>query len=145
MLATVQDLGRWGYQGAGVPVAGPIDVYSHRLANRLVGNSETDAALEVTLIGPEIETDAAIVCAVAGAEFEIMVNDSPVRTDQRFAVPAGGRIRFGARRSGARATIAVRGGLDVPLSFGSRATSVSSRMGPFGGRPLVRGDVLAIA
>jgi antagonist of KipI len=145
MLTTVQDLGRWGYQGHGVPVAGPMDVYSHRLANQLVGNRDTDAALEVTLIGPEFEADAEIVCAVAGADFEIAVNGSPARLHQRFAVPAGGRVRFGPRRSGARATIAVHGGIDVPPSFGSRATSVSSRMGPFGGRPLVPGDVLAIA
>jgi antagonist of KipI len=55
MLTTVQDLGRWGRQGDGVPVAGPMDPYSHRLANRLVGNEDTAAALEITLIGPELE------------------------------------------------------------------------------------------
>ena len=55
MLTTVQDLGRWGRQESGVPVAGPMDTYSHRLANRLVGNPEDAAALEITLIGPEVE------------------------------------------------------------------------------------------
>ena len=54
MLTTVQDLGRWGPQSHGVPVAGPMDEYSHRLANRLVGNPAAAAALEVTLIGPEL-------------------------------------------------------------------------------------------
>ncbi|MEP6915358.1 MAG: biotin-dependent carboxyltransferase family protein, partial [Acidobacteriota bacterium] len=61
-----------------------------------------------------------------------------------FAVPAGGRLRFGARRAGTRATLAVQGGFDLPLTFASRATSLVSRMGPFGGRPLARGDRLEI-
>ena len=54
MLTTVQDLGRWGFLASGVPVAGPMDEYSHRLANRLVGNDPSAAALEITLIGPEL-------------------------------------------------------------------------------------------
>ena len=56
LLTTVQDLGRWGHQADGVPVAGPMDPYSHRMANRLVGNDEHAAALEITLAGPELET-----------------------------------------------------------------------------------------
>jgi antagonist of KipI len=144
MLTTVQDLGRWGYQDRGVPVAGPMDAYSHRLANRLAGNADAAAALEVTLVGPELEADAGIVCAVAGAGFELTVDGVAVAMHQPFAVPAGGRLRFGARRSGTRATLAVRGGFDVPPAFGSRATSLVSRIGPFGGRALVRGDLLPI-
>jgi antagonist of KipI len=144
MLTTVQDLGRWGYQNEGVPVAGPMDAYSHRLANRLVGNPDSAAALEVTLMGPELVTDAAIVCAVAGAQFEISVNGVPAAINTAFGMAAGGRLRFGNRLAGARATLAVRGGIDCPPAFGSRATSLISRMGPFGGRALVAGDVLSI-
>jgi antagonist of KipI len=144
LLTTVQDLGRWGYQDRGVPVAGPMDSYSHRLANRLAGNPDDAAALEVTLLGPEIEADDELLCAVAGAHFELTVAGVPAPMHQPFAVAAGSRVRFGPRRSGARATLAVRGGLDVPPTFGSRATSVVSRMGPFGGRPVVRGDTLRI-
>src|SRR5512134_2574481 len=144
MLTTVQDLGRWGYQAEGVPVAGPMDAYSHRYANRLVGNSDGAAALEVTLIGPELEASAAVVCAVAGARFELTVNGAPEATNRAFVVPAGGRLRFGNRLAGARAALAVRGGFDFAPVFGSRATSVISRLGPFGGRPLAAGDVLPI-
>ena len=57
MLTTVQDLGRRGYQGSGVPVSGPMDVYSHRLANAVLGNDPMAAALEVTLLGPELLAD----------------------------------------------------------------------------------------
>ncbi len=71
MLTTVQDLGRWGAQSNGVPVAGPMDEYSHVLANRLVGNPPSAAALEVTLIGPELLANTEVTCAVAGATFAL--------------------------------------------------------------------------
>jgi antagonist of KipI len=144
MLTTVQDLGRWGRQASGVPVAGPMDIYSHRLANRRAGNSEETAALEVTLIGPQLQARGDLVCAVAGADFVVEVNGSRVDTDACFDVAHGATLRFGARRAGARATLAVRGGFDMPATFGSRATSVVSRMGPFGGRALAAGDELPV-
>lgn len=144
MLTTVQDLGRWGHQNLGVPVAGPMDSYSHRLANLLVGNGPSAAALEVTLVGPELLADGNLLCAVAGARFDLFVNDAPAPTGGAFHIPAGGRLRFGNRLAGARAALAVRGGFDVPVVFGSRSTHLVSRMGPFDGRPVAAGTVLPI-
>jgi antagonist of KipI len=144
MLTTIQDLGRWGRQDSGVPVAGPMDWYSHRLANRLVGNDERAAMLEVTLIGPELEADAETVGVVTGAEFDVTVNGMATQAATPFVVPRGGRLRFGARHKGARAMLAFRGGLDVPAIFDSRATSIIARLGPLGGRPLMAGDVLPV-
>ena len=142
MLTTVQDLGRWGYQSDGVPVAGPMDSYSHARANRLVGNPAAASALEITLIGPELEADAETVCAVAGASFEVTVDGQPADMCRPCVVPRGARIRFADRLAGARAAFAVRGGFDVAVVLGSRATSVAARIGPFGGRALRAGDVL---
>ena len=142
MLTTVQDLGRWGHQGSGVPVGGPMDAYSHRRANRLVGNDADAAALEITLIGPELQADADTVCVVCGAVFDATVDGELVDVRRPFSMSAGTRLRFGTRRAGARASLAIAGGVDVPAIFGSRATSVAARMGPFGGRPLAAGDVL---
>ena len=144
LMTTVQDLGRWGHQDAGVPVAGPMDLYSHRLGNRLVGNADRAAALEVTLIGPELQARGDVVCAVTGAVFELLVGEERVECGQVFHVPAGSRLRFGRRVAGARATLAVRGGIDVAPVLGSRATSVVARMGPFGGRPVASGDLLPV-
>jgi biotin-dependent carboxylase-like uncharacterized protein len=144
MLTTVQDLGRWGYQASGVPVAGPMDAYSHRAANLLLGNREDAAALEITLIGPELEAAGAMTCATAGGEFAVSVNGVAAPHHQPFEVPDGARIRVAARHRGARMTLAVRGGFDLPPVFGSRAQSVIARMGPFDGRPLTAGDVLPI-
>lgn len=121
-----------------------MDAYSHRLANRLVGNPDDAAALEVTLLGPELQATGDVVCAVAGAHFDLRVNGTAVGMHTPFSIPSGGRLKFGNRLAGARATLAVRGGVDVPAIFGSRATSIISRMGPFGGRALVAGDVLPI-
>jgi antagonist of KipI len=145
MLTTVQDLGRRGYQGLGVPVSGPMDVYSHRLANLVLGNDPMAAALEITLMGPELLASGAVTCAVAGAEIDVAVDGRAAPRHRRFDVPAGGRIRFGAHHRGARMTLAVRGGFDVPPTLGSRSTHLVSRMGPFGGRALRTGDVLPVA
>ena len=144
LLTTVQDAGRWGRQAEGVPVAGPMDPYSHRAANRLVQNDDGCAALEVTLLGPELEASADVICAVAGARFELTAGARPVPWHAPFELRAGERLRFGQRLGGARAMLAVRGGIDVPPIFGSRATSLPSRMGPLGGRPLATGDRLPI-
>jgi antagonist of KipI len=144
MLTTIQDLGRWGYQNSGVPVAGPMDSYSHRLANSILGNPAGAAALEITLMGPELEATRATTCVVQGARFDATLNDDAVDLSRPIVVPTGGRLRFGARQAGARATLAVLGGIDVPAVLGSRSTSVASGMGPFGGRPLAAGDVLPI-
>jgi antagonist of KipI len=144
LLTTVQDLGRWGYQDGGVPVAGPMDVFSHRLGNRLVGNREEAAALEITLLGPELRAQGELLCAVTGAQFELMVEQRRVGCGQAFRVESGATLRFGRRVAGARSTLAIRGGIDVPPVLGSRATSLVSSMGPFGGRALAAGDVVPV-
>lgn len=142
LLTTVQDLGRWGHQASGVPVAGPMDTFSHRLANLLVGNPRDAAALEITLIGPELEFDAPAVIAVCGAEFDVTCNGQPVVSAMSVTVPQGARLVFGRRRAGARAYLAVAGGLQTTILLGSRATHLVSAMGGVDGRALIPGDRL---
>jgi biotin-dependent carboxylase-like uncharacterized protein len=144
MLTTIQDLGRPGYQGMGVPVSGPMDAYSHRLANQLLGNDPMAAALEITLLGPDLAAEGDLTCAVAGAEIEITIDGLTAPRHRPFSVPSGSRIRCGARDRGTRLTLAVQGGFDLPATLGSRATHLVSRMGPFGGRALRAGDVLPV-
>jgi len=144
MLTTVQDLGRWGFQSRGVPVAGPMDPWSHRLANALVGNDRDAAALEATLVGPELEFADERLAAVTGAEFELVVDDRPAPWNAPFLVPAGSRLRFRARKHGVRSYLAVAGGVAVRPMLGSRATHVVSGMGGLDGRPLRAGDRLPL-
>jgi antagonist of KipI len=137
LLTTVQDRGRWGYQAMGVPVAGPMDGYSHRLANLLVGNHEDAATLEITLTGPELEFVDDRDVAIVGADFETASN-----TVRR--VRAGERLAFGRRIRGARAYVAISGGIDTPKILGSRATHLPSAMGGVDGRAVKAGDELPL-
>src|SRR5213082_76441 len=91
MLTTIQDLGRWGHQHVGVPVAGPMDWYSHRLANQLVANDVDAAALEITLIGPELEASEPTTCVVQGARFEVSVDGQLVEIERPFVIRGGQR------------------------------------------------------
>lgn len=144
LQTTVQDLGRWGFQAFGVSVSGAMDCGAHRLANALVGNARGAASLEVTLVGPSLLFDDDRVVAVAGAEFDITVDRQSLPMNAPVVVRAGDRVTFGRRRSGARAYLAVSGGVDTPPVFGSRSTHVPGRMGGFEGRPLASGDRIPI-
>jgi antagonist of KipI len=144
LLTSVQDLGRYGHQEFGVPVAGPMDSFSHRLANQLVGNDAADATLEVTLIGPELVIEAETTVAIAGAQFETTCDGRPVPMGASFAVQPGQRLKFGRLVQGARAYLAVAGGILTTPVLGSRATHLVSRMGGLDGRALLAGDRLPV-
>lgn len=145
LLTTVQDRGRFGYQASGVPVAGPMDSFSHRLANQLVGNDPDAATLEITLIGPELVVEADTTMAITGAQFDVACNDHSLPAGASFGVRAGSRVKFGRLHHGARAYLAVAGGVQTAPVLGSRATHLVSRMGGLAGRALVAGDRLPIA
>ena len=144
LLTTVQDLGRFGHQAAGVPVAGPMDAFSHRLANQLVANEPDAATLEITLIGPELEADIDTTIAIAGAHFEVWCDDRAVPMATSVRITKGQRVRIGRRIQGARAYLAVAGGVQTRPILGSRATHLVSGMGGHDGRALVAGDRVSI-
>lgn len=118
---TVQDEGRWGHQHLGVPVGGALDLDALRRANTLVGNVPGEAALEVTLVGCTLRADAPALVAVTGATFDLDVDGQPATADSIIALEAGSLLTLGQRRAGARAYVAVRGGIDSPLILGSRS------------------------
>lgn len=144
LLTSVQDRGRYGQQAVGVPAAGPMDSFSHRLANQLVGNEADAATLEVTLIGPELVVEAETTVAIAGALFEATCDGRPVPMGASFAVQPGQRLKFGRLVQGARAYVAVAGGILTEPVLGSRATHLVSGMGGLNGRALVAGDRLPV-
>jgi biotin-dependent carboxylase-like uncharacterized protein len=145
LLTTVQDLGRYGHQAAGVPVAGPMDTFSHRIANQLAGNAADAATLEITLIGPELIVEADTTMAIAGGMFDVTCDDRPVGIGVSFAVKTGQRLKFGRVVQGARAYLAVAGGVQTEPMLGSRATHLVSHMGGFKGRALAAGDRIPIS
>jgi biotin-dependent carboxylase-like uncharacterized protein len=141
-LTTVQDLGRPGYAHLGVPRAGAVDEPALRLANRLVGNPEGAAALEITVSGCVVRVRHAAVLAVTGAPpRHVKVDGRAVDSHLALAVPAGAVVEIGAARAGLRSYLAVAGGFTVPAVLGSRSTDTLAGLGP----PVVRdGDVLPV-
>jgi antagonist of KipI len=138
LLTTVQDLGRHGWAAFGVPVAGALDEEALRLANRLVGNAESAAALEITLVGPLLRASGALDVAVVGGSF------GPV-PGRVLRLEDGDVVSLTAAPGAARAIVAVSGGIDVPVVLGSRSTCLSARFGGFQGRRLLRGDFLVVS
>jgi KipI family sensor histidine kinase inhibitor len=143
-FTTVQDSGRWGHQDRGVPVAGPMDGRSCRLANALAGNSPDAAALETTLAGPELRFERPVRVAIAGADLSASVDGAVMAVDSARECAAGSVLRFGERRCGIRGYVAFDGGIDVPRVLGSRATHVVSELGGVTGRALKAGDRLRL-
>jgi biotin-dependent carboxylase-like uncharacterized protein len=139
---TIQDPGRPGYLRYGIPPSGPVDLVSFLLSNRLVGNPDTAAALECALIGPRIEMREESVIAVTGADMPVTVNGQAVPRWTAVPVRAGDVLKLDPSPRGARAYVAFRGGIDVPLALGSRATYLRGALGGFQGRQLKKGDVV---
>lgn len=127
---TVQDLGRPGFARWGVAWSGAADRASARLANRLLGNPEGHACLEVTLGGLMVRADDDVQLAVTGASCPVSVDGREVGRDTPLRVPAGAQLRLGAPAAGLRTYLAVRGGIDVPAVLGSRSTDTLGHLGP---------------
>ncbi len=138
-LTTVQDLGRYHYAHLGIAPAGAADSLSLRLGNLLAGNEENAAALEMTLAGGAFEFESAATVVLTGSDFGASL---PLYTP--IEIQAGGEVRCGPTRSGARCYLCVRGGIDVPLVLGSASTLLLAGLGGFEGRALKQGDVLTI-
>lgn len=141
-LALVQDAGRPGHTGIGVGRSGAADRAAYALANRLVANPPGAAVLEVTFGGLEVEVlDAAVTVCLTGAPCPMEVDGSGVGTHAPAAVAAGSRLRLLAPPSGLRSYLAVRGGIEVPATLGSRSHDVLAGLGP---APLTEGDELTV-
>ena len=144
LLTTVQDLGRKGFRQFGMPVCGAVDANCLQAANILAGNAPGEAALELTMAGPEVEFGFSSVVGVTGAAMDPRINGRPTPMWQAVAVYPGDRLQFGWAQSGCRAYLAVAGGIDVPSVMGSKSTYIRGGIGGFKGRALVKGDCLPV-
>lgn len=144
LSATLQDLGRPGHAAEGIAVSGAADRGALRTANRLLGNPEDAAGIEITMGGFRAVADADLRVAVTGAWGPIRLAGRPIDPYTVSPWPRGAELHVDWFDSGARAYLAVRGGLDVPgaSAVGSRATDTLSGLGP---APLRAGDGLVVA
>lgn len=144
LSTTVQDLGRPGYYHLGIPLSGAMDRLALATANLLVGNPEDAAGLEIVFLGPVLEFTSDATIAVAGAAMTPKVNGAAQDTWTSFAVKKGDVLSFDFLKAGARAYLAVSGGIDVPIVLGSRSTYPLGALGGHKGRPLQAGDELPV-
>jgi urea carboxylase len=144
VMTTIQDYpGRLGYWHVGVPPSGPMDHLAFRIANKLVGNTEGVAGLEITLIGCKLKFNADVIISVTGAPIEATLDSQPLHMWQSHHIKAGSVLKLGAiNEAGCRAYLAVQGGFDVPDYLGSKSTFTLGQFGGHGGRSLRVGDVL---
>jgi biotin-dependent carboxylase-like uncharacterized protein len=144
LLTTVQDLGREGFGPLGVSPSGAADPISLRVGNRLVGNAECAAGLEMTLLGATFLFPEGAILALTGSDFGATLAGATVDLWTSVEVRPGETLRLGPTRSGARCYLCIQGGIIVTPFLGSASTHILSGLGGFEGRPLRKGDVLHI-
>lgn len=144
IATTIQDLGRTGHYHIGMPPSGAMDRYAHTVANYLVGNDADAATVEMTYQGITATFREDAVIAITGADMSPSVNGDPIETWQTVAVEAGDELDLSFATEGARAYLAVAGGIDVPEVMGSGSTYTLVGIGGHEGRALEAGDELSI-
>ena len=148
MHTTIQDLGRHGYQAFGVPVSGALDVVSHRLANRIVGNGDDAPTLEILFQGPTLDVvaeSARIAVAGGGAEIELMGDRPSSLGGWRSALLSRGqRFRVSRLAEASCCYLAVEGGFSVERCLGSASTYARGGFGGLEGRALQAGDLVPL-
>jgi antagonist of KipI len=143
LQTTVQDHGRNGWRHLGVARAGALDPFALELANRLVGNEDGLAVLEITLHGPTLRLREPARIALAGAPIDAHWNDIALPTGRPVQLPPG-ELKLAGMRHGARSWLAVAGGFDAPRVMDSRSTDLRGGFGGLEGRVLRAGDRLAV-
>lgn len=143
ILTTVQDLGRWGHQAIGMPVAGAMDPMALRRGNIMVHNDPGAAALEITVVGPKLAVQGSGIVTLAGGDLGMMVNGTHVQPWTTVAVKDGDVVSFSGMKDGlCRGYLCVAGGIDIPPLMGSRSTYLRGKIGGLQGRALKAGDEL---
>ncbi len=150
LLSTVQDLGRFGWQHIGIVPCGAMDPESLQIANALVGNAPGDAAIEITVRGPELLIERQMLIALSGAPMAAQLSHKggalvPVPSDRPVLVPSGSRLVCGSLSRGTRAYLAVAGGIACKPVLDSRSTYLPGEFGGLAGRALRSGDRLPVA
>ena len=123
-----------------------MDHLAFRIGNKLVGNAEGDAGLEITLIGPKLKFNKAAVISITGAPIDATLDGEPIALWQSHHIQAGSILKLGkVELHGCRTYLSVQGGFDVPDYLGSKSTFTLGQFGGHGGRAIRVGDVLPLS
>ncbi|WP_458413217.1 biotin-dependent carboxyltransferase family protein [Schinkia sp. CFF1] len=140
LSTTIQDLGRFGSQKFGVIVSGAMDSISLRIANLLIGNSEGEGALEITLFGTTLEFQSEQLIAITGGNLQPTIDGEEAPMWRPILIRKGSILKFKSAITGCRAYVAFAGGIQVPEVMGSKSTYLRAEIGGFHGRALQKGD-----
>ncbi len=140
ILSTIQDLGRKGFRQFGINPNGAMDSGAVRLINILLGNSETEAVLEMHFPAPTVEFEEDTIFALGGADFGAKLGDKSVENWRAFFAEKGSVLKFDQKVSGNRAYLSVKGGFKIEKWLGSFSTNLIAVIGGFAGRSMQTGD-----
>ena len=143
LLDTIQDLGRHGYQKYGIVTSGAMDTWAHRIANLLVGNSENNSTIEMTLMGPQIRFVEDSLIAICGGDFHPTIDGISVPMWRPTFIKKNQILKLGHAQKGCRAYLAVGGGFDLPVIMNSQSTYIRAGIGGYKGRALKKNDELS--
>jgi antagonist of KipI len=144
LQTSIQGMGRFGHRHLGVGTAGALDGYSARVGNWLVGNDANSALLEITLQGPRLRFERAVRIAITGADIDAHIGETAIPGWRPIDLPTGCELTLGACRRGARAYLAIAGGVQAPNVLGSASTDLRAGFGGLAGRCLIAGDSLQL-
>ncbi len=142
VLSTVQDMGRWEYLSQAVPISGPMDSLSARIANIALGNNKDAPIIEFTYSVAEFNVDAPVLIAYAGEGAVLKCGNKLLPPNRPLFIPGGQTITLQNNGNGSRTYLAIAGGFDVPVILGSCSTYLPATIGGMDGRALRAGDVL---
>lgn len=143
-LVLMQDQGRSGFYDIGVTVGGAMDMEAHNMANSLLGNKDQAATVELSLASVKFQVTKLMQLCVCGAESTLTVNGQAQALWQTFIAKAEDIVEINAPKTGCRSYLAVAGGFDTPIFFGSRSTVLREKLGGFDGQLLKRNDELPV-
>ena len=144
LLTTIQDDGRRGYGNYGIAESGAMDIFSLKSGNALVGNSLNEAALEITLLGPEIEFQNHSIIAITGGNLSPSLNGKSIEMWRTYSIYKGDVLSFGSCREGCRSYLCFSGGINVPKVLGSKSTYIRGKIGGNNGNKLEANYTLLI-
>ena len=121
LLTSVQDFGRTGFASYGVPQSGVMDLYSAKIANLLVGNTEYEAVIEITMMGPTLIFEEEMLVALSGLEAVVTLNDKKIELLRPFEVKNGDVLQIKQITKGIRLYLAVNGGFQTEMKLKSRS------------------------
>lgn len=142
LLDTIQDMGRFGYQQLGINPGGAMDIFAMQVANILVGNDLNEAIIEMHYPASTLLLESDAIIAVSGADFSLMINGDSIPLNRPVIVGRNSVLQFNESKKGARAYLAIKGGLQLPLWLDSASANLKAELGGFLGKTIQQNDML---